>query len=49
MLSSDRKGLNVHEPETAFEWVDLFKDRCRTEKKVDVETNGGNPAELQVM
>ena len=49
MLSTDKKGFNVHEPEFALDWVDSFKDRCRTEKKVDVEANGGKPADLQVM
>ena len=48
MVSAAKKVLNLQEPEIAFAWVDAFKGRCRAEKKVDVEANGGNPVDLQV-
>ena len=47
MLSTDRRVLNVHEPEVALAWVDAFKSRCIAGKKTDVESNGGKPADFQ--
>ena len=48
MQTTEKKLLNLHEPEDALAWIDAFKARCRAEKKTDVDANGSNPADYQI-
>ena len=47
MLSTDRYVLNLHKPEVALAGADAIKYRNRASKKIDVEANGGKPADFQ--
>ena len=48
MLSTDKDVLYLLELEFALKWLDALKARRRAEKKIDLDANGGNPADMQV-
>ena len=48
MLSLDKKSVGFPQARKQFDSVWRIQSRCRAEGKVDVETNVGNEADLQV-